>query len=127
MTIDYRKLELGGLDDGSLSLSIPLATGSENALELLFGEDEVVHLVRVFLGDQRAVEGLLLLGYAGLAGPDHAVELRSRLLRALDDRLEHCGDHLALLDRIDSILVAVEAEHLDLGKLALVLQGVDRP
>ena len=59
-------------------------------------------------------------------GLDHAVELGDRLVGALDDGLQDRGDHLAVLDRVDRVLVAVEAEHLDLVELALLLERVDR-
>src|SRR5215218_4869701 len=115
-----------GLPGRSPSLSLSLPTGSGNPFDLASAEDEVVHLVSVVLGDQCAVEGLLLIGNAGLAGPNDAVELPGGLLGAFHDRLQHAGNHLTILDRIDRVLVAVKAEHLDVLELALVLQRVDR-
>ena len=105
----------------------PVTTGSENAFCLLSADDEVVYVGSVLLCDQRAVEGLLLLGCASLSGPDHAVELRGCLLGALNDRLQHTGNHLTLLDRRNGVIVPVKAEHLDIGELALFLQGIDAP
>src|SRR4029450_4648053 len=58
------------------------------------------------------------LGGPGLPGPDHPVELRRCLLGALNDRLQHTGNHLALLDRRDRVIVPVKAEQFDSGPLA---------
>src|SRR5215208_5151543 len=90
-----------GLPGRSPSLSLPLPTGSGNPFDLASAKDEVVHLFSVVLGDQCAVEGLLITGNPGLAGPNDAVKLTGGRLGAFHDRLKHAGNHITNLDRID--------------------------
>src|SRR5690606_4181580 len=93
---------------------------------LLFENERRGVLVDIVLRDQDAVEELLFLIDAGLAGLDEVVGLLDGSFREHGNRLQNGVLQFAGLDGCDRIRRTVETANLDLIQLASLLQGGNR-